>query len=47
MVKCDDAPLQKFVYSVTETDKVNNWSEEIHSITLILNSNISKEKNKY
>ena len=33
MVRCDHVPLQKFMYSVTRNDKVNNWSQETHSIT--------------
>ena len=33
MVRCDHAPLQKCVYSVTKNDILNNWSQEIHSIT--------------
>ena len=32
MVRCDHAPLWKFVYSVTKTDKENNWSQKIHAI---------------
>ena len=27
------APLHIFVYSVTENDKVNNWSQEMYAIT--------------
>ena len=33
MVRCDHALIQKCVYSVTKNDKVNNWSQEIHSIS--------------
>ena len=33
MIRCDHALLQKFVYSLTKTIKVDNWSQEIHSIT--------------
>ena len=44
MVRYDHAPLQKFIYSVTKNDKVNNWSQEIHVITLILILDISREK---
>ena len=33
MVRCNHVRLQKFVYSVTKNDKVNKWSQEIHSIT--------------
>ena len=32
-IRCDSAPLCKCVYSVTNNDKVNNWSQEIHVIT--------------
>ena len=32
-IKCDHAPLHKFMYSVTKNGKVNNRSQEIHAIT--------------
>ena len=31
-IRCDHAPLQKLIYSVTKNDKVNNWSQDIHAI---------------
>ena len=33
MIRWNYASLCKFIYSVTKNDKVNNWSQEIHSIT--------------
>ena len=33
MITRDQAPLCKFKYSVNKKNKVNNWSQEIHSIT--------------
>ena len=36
MILCNHAPLHKLIYSVTRNDKVNNWSQEIHSITLCI-----------
>ena len=44
MVRYDHAPLQKCIYSITKNNKVNNWSQEIHAITPILISNISRGK---
>ena len=32
-VRCNHAPICKFVYSVTKNDKVDNWSQDIHAIT--------------
>ena len=36
-IRCEHAVLCKFIYSVTKNDKVNNWSQEIHSITPYIN----------
>ena len=36
MVRCDHVPQQKFIYSVTKNDKINNWSQGFHSITLYI-----------
>ena len=33
MIYCDHAPPCKFIYSVTKKNKVNNWSQQIHSTT--------------
>ena len=33
IIQCVHAPLCKFINSVTQNNKVNNWSQEIHSIT--------------
>ena len=32
-IRCDHAPLHKFMYSVKRNDKVHNWSQEIYAIT--------------
>ena len=46
MVQCDNAPLWKFINSLTKNDKVNNWSQEIHAITLHIDrEHIKKNKN--
>ena len=33
MIRGNHAPLHKFIYPITKNDQVNNWSQEIHSIT--------------
>ena len=30
-IKCDHAPLCRFIYSVTKNVEVYNWSQEIHA----------------
>ena len=44
MVWCDHASLHKFIYSVMENGKVNNWSQEIHAITPYIDLKHIKEK---
>ena len=44
-IRCNHTLLHKFIYSVTMKDKMNNWSQEIHSITPHINFKHIKEKN--
>ena len=36
MIWCDHAPLCKFIYSVMRNNRVKNWSQDIHAITLYI-----------
>ena len=44
MIKCNHVSLYKFIYSVTKNDQVNNWSQELHSITPYINFKHMKGK---
>ena len=44
IIWCDYVPLCKFIYSVTNNDKVNNWPKELHAINPYIDFECMKGK---